>query len=50
MELQIDVELPTETQTTYHLTVGEITAHYRDVMATFDQLGISKDEVAEMIG
>lgn len=50
MELQIDVELPQDAQPTYHLTVGEITAHYRDVMDLLEANGVSKDDAAQLIG
>lgn len=50
MDLQIDVELPTEPQPTYHLTIGEITAHYRDVMSVLDAHGVSYDEAARHVG
>ncbi|MQX11806.1 helix-turn-helix domain-containing protein [Sinorhizobium fredii] len=50
MELQIDVELPQEVQPTYHLTIGEITAHYRDVMSVLDAHGISQEQAAAALG
>ncbi|MDX0164395.1 hypothetical protein GOC43_21315 [Sinorhizobium meliloti] len=50
MDLQIDVELPTTPQPTYHLTVGEITTHYRDVMSVLDAHSISQEQAAAAIG
>lgn len=50
MELQIDVELPQDAQPTYHLTVGEITAHFRDVMNILDAHGISREEASRLVG
>ncbi|MCS4092686.1 helix-turn-helix transcriptional regulator [Rhizobium sp. BK176] len=50
MDLQIDVELPTAPQPTYHLTIGEITTHYRDVMAVIESHGISHEQAAVAIG
>ncbi|WP_158704470.1 hypothetical protein [Rhizobium sp. NXC24] len=50
MELQIFVEPPQEVQPTYHLTIGEITAHYRDVMSVLDAHGVSHDEAARHVG
>ncbi|RVP48121.1 hypothetical protein [Sinorhizobium medicae] len=50
MNLQIVVELPSDPQPTYHLTVGEITAHYRDVMSVLDAHGISHEQTAAALG
>lgn len=50
MELQIDIELPQEAQPTYHMTIGEITAHYRDVMSLLDSHGISQEQAAAVLG
>ncbi len=50
MDLQIDVELPTIPQPKYHLTIGEITAHYRDVMSVLDAHGISQEQGAAALG
>lgn len=50
MELQIDVELPGEPQPTYHLTIAEITAHYRQVEDVLAAHGIDRDEAARRVG
>lgn len=50
MDIQIDVELPSDPQPTYHLTVGEIIAHYRDVMSLTEAHGISQEQVAAALG
>lgn len=50
MNLQIVVELPSDPQPTYHLTVGEITAHYRDVMSVLDAHGMSHEQTAAALG
>lgn len=50
MNLQIDVELPQEVQPTYRLTIGEITAHYRDVMSVLDAHGVSQEQAAAALG
>ncbi|RVH72551.1 hypothetical protein CN203_27595 [Sinorhizobium meliloti] len=50
MELQIDVELPTTPQPTYHLTIGEITAHYRDVISLTEAHGVSHEQTAAALG
>lgn len=50
MDLQIEVELPEEALPTYNLTIGEITAHYRDVMSVLDAHGVSQDEAAKHVG
>lgn len=50
MDLQIDVELPTERQSLNHLSIGDITAHYRDVMSVLDAHGISQEQAAAALG
>ncbi|TCA17386.1 hypothetical protein E0H68_06320 [Rhizobium leguminosarum bv. viciae] len=50
MNLQIVVELPSDPQPTYHLTVGEITAHYRDVMSVLDAHGMSHEQASAALG
>lgn len=50
MELQIEVELPEEPAALYHLSIGEITDHYRDVMSVLDAHGISQDQAAMHVG
>jgi hypothetical protein len=50
MNLEIQVELPIEAQPTYHLTIGEITEHYRDVISVLDAHGITQDQAAAALG
>lgn len=50
MELQIEVEMPEEPAALYHLTIGEITDHYRDVMSVLGAHGITHEQAAEHVG
>lgn len=50
MELHIDVELPTTLQPKFHLTIGEVTVHYRDVMSVLDAHGVSQEQAAAALG
>lgn len=50
MELQFDVELPTEPQPTNHLTIGEITVHYRDVISVLEAHGTLQEQAAVAVG
>lgn len=49
MDLQIEVELPSDPQPTYHLSLGEITDHYRDVMSVLAAHGVSQEQAAEHV-
>lgn len=49
MDLQIDVELPQEVQPNCHLTIGEITAHYRDVISVLEAHGVSQEQAAAAV-
>lgn len=50
MNLKIDVELRTAQQPTYHLTIGEITTHYRDVISLTEAHGVSHEHAATALG
>lgn len=50
MDLQIEIELPSDPQPAYHLTIGEIVTHYRDVMSVLDAHGVWQEQAAVAVG